>query len=121
VVELRKPFGMLSSSMISPVLSIDGYPAPARWEQNVFPVVAGQHIVQVASNYMWRYGAASLPVEIRPGQSVVVHYAGPVITFLSGRMGFEEQARPGMAVFWAILAVPVVLLVLLLVLVVGNG
>lgn len=121
VLNLRKPFGLLSSSMISPVVTIDGYPAPACWEQNAFPVVAGQHTVQVASNYLWKYGAATLPVTIYPGQSVEVHYSGPLITFVGGRLGFEPQPRPGMVAFWGILALPIVLVVLILTLALANS
>ncbi len=107
VLNLRKPFGLLSSSMITPMVTIDGYRAPARWEQNAFPVVPGRHAVRVSANYLWEFGAAEQPVDIYPGQSVEVHYSPPLITFMRGKIGFTEQPRPGMAVFWAIIAVPV--------------
>jgi hypothetical protein len=116
VLTLRKPLGLLAASMISPVVTIDGYPAPAHWEQNLYPVVAGQHHLQVSSSYLWRYGTADLPIMMYPGRSVEVHYSGPVVTFLRGSIGFEPQPRPGMPVFWAIIALPIVLVALVLIL-----
>jgi hypothetical protein len=111
VVNVRKPFGPLSSSMTSPNVKIDGYPAPARWEQNVYPIAAGRHQVQGSTNYLWEFGRAELLVDIAPGQSVEVHYSSPVITFMAGRMGFEPQPRPGMPVFWVLLAIPILIIV----------
>lgn len=121
VLNLRKPAGLLSSAMISPLVTIDGYPAPVQWGQNAFPVVPGQHQLQVSSNYMWKYGTADLPVVIQPGQSVEVHYSGPLVTFVRGNIGLQEQPRPGMGVFWAILGVPIVILLLVIILIATNN
>ncbi len=115
VVNLRKPFGLLSASIMSPNVKIDGYPAPARWEQNFYPVPAGRHQVQGSTNYLWEYGRAELGVDVAPGQSVEVHYSPPLLTFVGGRMGFEEQPRPGMLAFWIILAIPILILVLVII------
>lgn len=112
IVNFRKPFGLLASSITSPRLTIDGYPAPARWEQNAYPVTAGRHVVRGATSYLWEYGAAEQPVDIYPGQSIEVHYSGPMITFAAGRMGFEQQPRPGLVAFWVIMAIPILILVI---------
>jgi hypothetical protein len=121
VVNLRKPFGLLSASIMSPNVKIDGYPAPARWEQNVYPIAAGRHQVQGSTNYMWEYGRAEMIVDIAPGQSVEVHYSSPVLTFIQGRMGFELQPRPGMPVLWALLAIPVVIIVIVVIAIVASA
>ena len=121
VVNLRKPFGPLSASIMSPNVKIDGYPAPARWEQNVYPIAAGRHQVQGSTSYLWEYGRADLLVDIAPGTSVEVHYSAPVLTFVKGRMGFEPQPRPGMGVFWAIVALPVVIIILIVIAMVGSA
>ncbi|HEY5822548.1 MAG TPA: hypothetical protein VIT20_11270 [Propionibacteriaceae bacterium] len=121
VLKLRKPFGLGSATMMTPTVTIDGYPAPVRWGQNAFPVVPGHHQLSAATTYLWRFGAAEQAVDVAPGQSVEVHYSGPLITFMSGRIGFEEQPRPGLVAFWAILAIPVVLLLILLVAIIATS
>jgi hypothetical protein len=118
VLNLRKPSGWGSASMMTPQVKIDGFPAPVRWEQNAFPVVPGRHQVEAATTYLWQFGHASLPVDIAPGQSVEVHYSSPLITFMSGRMGFEPQPRPGAVAMWAILAAVVLIIVFVVVVVI---
>ena len=93
VAHLRKPFGSLG--MVTPRLTIDGYPAPAQWGPNAYPVAPGRHLVKGSANYLWEFGSAEQVVEINPGQSVDLHYSPPLITFIGGRMGFSEQPRPG--------------------------
>ena len=91
VLNLRKPFGALG--MIAPVVTIDGYPAPARWGANPYPTTPGQHRVTAASRYMWEYGAAEQQVDLAPGQSLEVHYSGPLITFIKGRASRRSPGR----------------------------
>jgi len=112
LLNLRKPFGLLSSALISPLVKIDGYPATARWEQNSYPVPAGNRQIEVASNYLWEYGRATMGVDVPPGQTVEVHYSGPVMTMMGGKLGFTPQPRPGMLAFWLIIAIPIVLILI---------
>jgi hypothetical protein len=95
VVVIREPMG--SMGMISPLVSIDGYPAPARWGPNAYPITPGQHRVRVWARYLFEYGGAEQVVDIAPGQSLEVHYSPPMITFVRGRIGFGPQGRPGLA------------------------
>ena len=116
MLNLRKPRGPLTASMISPRATIDGYPAPVRWGQNAFPVIPGPHHVHVGVNYLWEYGPADQPVTIYPGQSVEVHYSPPMVTLgVRGRIGFEPQPVAGMAVVWATVAIPVVVLLIVVI------
>jgi hypothetical protein len=112
ILNLRKPFGLWSSALISPVVKIDGYPADARWEQNSYPVPAGHRQIEVASNYLWQYGQATMGVDVTPGQAVEVHYSGPMMTMMSGKMGFSPQPRPGMLAFGLIISLPIVLILI---------
>ncbi|MFC7619549.1 hypothetical protein [Microlunatus sp. GCM10028923] len=115
VVNLRKPFGLLADQMVSPVVNINGHPAPAKWGQNFYPTHAGQHQVACSSRYMWEFGPQTMAVDIPPGQSLEVHYTGPVITFGSGRMGFTEQPRPGMIAWILMITIPVAVILLLVI------
>jgi hypothetical protein len=92
VVNLSKPFGAFG---LTPKITIDGFPAPARWEHNAYPVAPGRHQIQASVGSLWEYGAATQLVDIAPGQSVEVCYSSPMITLMAGRMGFEPQKRPG--------------------------
>lgn len=102
VVHVRPPFGG-GRSMMSPVLTIDGFPAPAQWGRNAFPAPAGPRHVRVATHYLWKFGTAEQVVEVQPGRSTEVHYSGPLITFIGGRMGATEQPRPGQLAFWILM------------------
>ena len=94
VVIIREPVGALG--MIDPLVTIDGYPAPARWGPNAYPIASGRHQLRVWARYLFEYGAAEQVVDIAPGQSLELHYSAPMITFLRGRIGFTPQPRPGM-------------------------
>jgi hypothetical protein len=51
-------------------------------------------------------------VDVPPGQTVEVHYSGPVMTMMGGKLGFTPQPRPGMLAFWLIIAIPIVLILI---------
>lgn len=116
VLNLQKPFGAMG--MITPVVTIDGYPASAQWGRNAFPAPAGVRRVDVASSYLWTYGRASMPVTVEQGRSSEVYYIGPMWTLgMPGRMGTEPQKRPGKGLFIGIMVF--VFAVLLLAIVAG--
>ena len=94
VVVIREPAGAMG--MISPLVTIDGYPAPARFGPNPFPTTPGRHRIRVSSRYLYEYGAAEQDVDLAPGQSVEVHYSPPLMTFVRGRIGLTPQPRPGL-------------------------
>ena len=119
VLMIREPVGAMG--MVSPLVTIDGYPAPARWGPNAYPVAPGRHSVRVWARYLFDYGAAEQVVDIAPGQSVAVHYSTPMITFVRGRIGFGPQPRPGLAGLVAVLGGIVLLLVLVIVATILNG
>lgn len=103
VVNLQKPFGAMG--MITPVVTIDGYPATATWGRNSFPAPVGTRQVDVASNYLWTYGRASLPVTVEAGRTSEAYYIGPMWTIgMGGRMGTEPQKRPGKGLFIGLMA-----------------
>ena len=120
VLNLRKPFGAMG--MISPVVTIDGYPAGSTWGRNSFRVPAGVRQVEVAQTYLWTYGRASQPVDVQPGSSSEIFYSGPTITFgFGGAIGAEPQKRPGTGVLIGLLVFVVALLLMVVVLAVAFG
>jgi hypothetical protein len=119
VVNIREPFGAMG--MISPLVTIDGHPAPAQWGPNAYPTTPGQHHVRVWARYLFEYGAAEQVVDLAPGQSVEVHYSAPVLTFIRGRIGPSPQPRPGMVALLAVLGGVVLLIVLIIVLAIVTG
>jgi hypothetical protein len=107
--------------MISPQLTIDGYPAPAQWGRNAFPTTPGRHQVRVWARYLFEYGGVEEVVELAPGQSVEVHYSPPLLTFLRGRIGLTPQPRPGLVPLVAILGVVVLVVVLVIIAAIVGG
>lgn len=113
VLNLKKPWG--SMGMISPIATIDGYPARVTWGRNEFPAPAGPRRVQLSCTYMWEFGRASDIVPVEPNSRVEVFYAPPMLTFLRGRIGPVEQKRPGvvpLVVLLALIALMVVLVII---------
>ena len=121
VVNLTKPVGAMG--MISPVVTIDGHPAPSTWGRNSFTVPAGVRQVEVAQTYFRVYGNASLAVSVGAGHSVDVYYAGPMATVgLAGAIGLEPQRRPGRAFFVGVMVfLALLLLIVVLAVVLGNS
>lgn len=88
VLELRPPVGMISESMISPVVTIDGRQVPAHWHTNVLTVPAGPRQIVVGLPYMLHSGHARFNAQVQPGQRTVVHYAAPASMHHRGAMGY---------------------------------
>jgi hypothetical protein len=108
-------------SMITPSISIDGFPVAARYGENVYPVPPGQHAVAGHAQWMWRFGHATQPFQVAPGQVVDVFYAAPALTFLSGRMGFEKQRTPGLVPLILLLSALVLLVIVPIVAIAAGG
>jgi hypothetical protein len=114
VLNLRKPFGAMG--MISPAVTIDGFPARSSWGRNSFQVPAGVRQVDIAQTYLWTYGRASQPVTVAPGSTSEIFYAGPMATIgMGGAIGTEPQKRPGTGLFIGLMVFVAVLLLLVIV------
>ena len=122
VINLRRPFGAMG--MISPVVTIDGFPAASSWGRNSFVVPAGVRQVTVAQSYLWTYGQAAQPVSVQPGRTSEIFYSGPMVASatIGGAIGSEPQKRPGSAVFIGLMVfLGVLLLLVLFAVIVGNS
>ena len=95
----------LTSSMITPSVSINGYRVPAQYGENVIPVYAGPNRVDVSCQWLKEYGQATLQTDVPAGGQVVAYYAAPLHQFTRGAIGYEKQKRPGMAFFWVLMLV----------------
>lgn len=110
VVHMRPPSGWGSEAMSTPVITIDGYPAATSWRQNSYSVPAGSRQITAATRYLFDYGRASTVVDVPRGHTVVLHYAGPLVTFRPGRIGTDPQPRAG-ALSLALIIAAVLLLI----------
>lgn len=54
-------------------------------------------------------------MDVFPGQSSVLDYTPPWLTFISGRIGPTAQPRRGAAVLWVLLAILTLLVVAVIV------
>ena len=102
---------------LTPTVVVSGYRVNARFGTMDVPVWAGPNRVEAHSQWMRRYGEASLDVDVPAGGVVPVFYAVPWHQFSRGAMGHTKQSRPGLAVLVGLLAVIVGVPVLLAVLV----
>ena len=112
--------GNMLLSMITPKVQIDGYPAPAKYGENLFPVAPGQHVVAAHAQWMWQYGKAQQPVALAPGETAELWYATPVLTFLPGAMGASKQRHPGMMILLLLCGVALAFVVALVIFALGT-
>ena len=106
----------MTSSLITPAVSINGYRVPAQYGENVIPVHAGPTRVDVSCQWLKEFGQATLQADVPPGGQVVAFYAAPMHQFSRGAIGLEKQRRPGMLGFWLLLGVVVLVVAVLIVL-----
>jgi hypothetical protein len=95
---------VMTSSMITPMVKINGYLVKASYGPNVIPVYAGPTRVDIEAQWLKTYGQASLETVVPEGHTVNVFYAAPMHQFARGNIGYEKQKRPGVAAFLAIIA-----------------
>src|SRR4051795_4601916 len=67
----------MTSSMITPAVTINGYRVPARYGENVIPVHAGPNRVEGSCQWLRRYGEATLETTVPEGGQVMAYYAAP--------------------------------------------
>ena len=92
----------------TPTVRVGGHPVATRFGTQDVTVWAGRNRVQVASQWMWAYGHATLDVDVAPGQVVPVYYATPWNTADVGSIGVERQRRRGLGRMVAVLAASIV-------------
>jgi hypothetical protein len=104
----------LTSNMVPPTVTIDGHPAPApsMGGSVSIPIPPGPHHIEVYSQWLRKYGQASLAVNVQPNTELEVFYAPPFHQFSKGAMGFTPQKRAGVGILIGILAVVVVIILL---------
>jgi hypothetical protein len=106
---------VMTSSMITPTLLINGQPVKASYGPNDFILPAGPYHVSAYGQWMRQYGQAALDVALYPGQTTEVFYAAPLHQFTTGSMGFTKQPRRGLGLLIGLLsAVAAIVVVVLL-------
>lgn len=103
------------SGLVVPSAHLNGYPVATRYGRNVYPVPPGPWRIDLAAQWWKRYGEATLVCEVPEGRTVPVFYAAPPHVFAKGNIGHTKQPIPGLWFYWvmgAMLAVPVLLIVL---------
>jgi hypothetical protein len=101
----------MTTSLITPAVTVNGYRVIAHYGENVVPVWAGPNRVEVSCRWLLKFGQAALDVQVSPGAQVPVFYAAPWHQLSKGAIGFERQKRPGI-VGLAVTLTVIILLVL---------
>lgn len=105
---------VLTSSMITPTLLINGSPVKATYGLNDYILPSGAYRVSAYAQWMRQYGQASLDVPLFPGQTTEIYYAAPLHQFTTGSMGFVRQSRKGVPVVVAIIICAVLVMLMAL-------
>ena len=107
---------MLTSTMMPPIVHLNGYPVRVKYGRNDIPVYAGPLHIDVHSQWMRAFGQAALDCTIHPNQAVPVFYVSPYHQFTTGSIGHTPVKRKGLpvllATLGAILAVAILVPVL---------
>ncbi len=106
----------LTSSMITPAVTVNGSRVPSHYGENVIPVHAGPNRIDVSCQWLMKYGEATLDTQVPEGGQVSAYYAGPWHQFSRGAIGYEKQKRPGAFGFVLMMAVIILIVVALFVL-----
>jgi hypothetical protein len=88
--------GTMLFSFVTPTVKLNHEFLPVKYGDNEFPVLPGQHQLHVYTDWIWKYGRVSRPVEVRTGDTVELWYAAPAVTFLAGRLGTSKQRHAGL-------------------------
>ena len=103
----------LTSNLITPAVTINGWRVSCHYGENVIPVHAGPNRIDVSCQWLMRYGEATLQTDVPAGGQVTAFYAAPWHQFSRGAIGYEKQKRPG-ALGFAVLMTAVTLVVVAL-------
>lgn len=93
----------LVQSIVPPSLTINGHPVRLAYGRNVIPCPPGPQHLSMHLQWMRRYGQAELDLNMAPGQTVEVFYAGPYHQFTHGQIGFQPQKHHGLGLLFGIL------------------
>ena len=107
---------VLTSSLIPPTVTINGWRVAVQYGENVIPVHAGPNRIDVWCKWLKKFGEATLETTVPEGDQVTAYYAAPLQQFSRGAIGYEKQKRPGMvgfAVALALIAVVFVVIILI--------
>lgn len=103
----------MSSSMVTPTVILDGSQVVAQYGDNVYAIPAGPHQVDIYSQWLRRYGQASIVADVPVNGWTRVFYALPWHQFTSGSLGYEKQPRKGVGFLVGLLVFILVFLVVL--------
>ena len=106
----------LTSSLITPAVTVNGSRVPASYGENVIPVYAGPNRIDVSCRWMMKYGEATLETQVPAGGQVTAYYAAPWHQFSRGAIGYDKQTRPGVVGLTVMMVVIVLIVVALFVL-----
>lgn len=113
----------MTSNMVPPTVTIDGNPAPAPTLGGsvMIPIPPGPHRIEVYSQWLRKYGQASLDINAQPNTELEVFYAPPFHQFTKGSMGFTPQKRAGIGFLIGLLAVVVLIILVVIIAAVVAG
>ena len=95
----------LTSSLVTPAVTVNGYRVVAHYGENLVPVHPGPNRVDVSCQWLFAFGQATLDTQVSPGAQVPVFYAAPWHQFSRGALGHTRQNRPGLLGFLLMTAV----------------
>jgi hypothetical protein len=106
----------LTSSLITPAVTVNGWRVPSHYGENVIPVHAGPNRIDISCQWLKKFGEATLETDVPAGGQVAAFYAAPWHQFSRGAIGYDKQKRPGALGFAVMMAALLLVVVALFVL-----
>ncbi|MFF0541612.1 hypothetical protein ACWEVD_17830 [Nocardia thailandica] len=109
-------------ALVKPKIFLNGQPVPhAQWGPTHIPVGPGQYHVRVVTPWLIDMGPAQTQVVVTDGPGARVYYRSPAAMFFNGAIGPVPQKTPGMPLMIALMALPLVIVLLSIVLAVAGS
>ena len=84
----------LTSSMITPAVTVNGSRVPSHYGENVIPVYAGPNRIEVSCQWLMKYGEATLDTQVPAGGQVSATTPGHGTSSAGARSATRSRSGP---------------------------
>jgi hypothetical protein len=118
VVDCSYPAGAGGYAMAGVTIAVNGSALRSNWGPTSIDLPPGRHFIEVSARYLRRTGAAGTWVPVTPGQTTMVFYRAPAMTFMGGSIGPVPQPTRGFGVqilvAMVLLVIPLLMMLLII-------
>lgn len=120
VLDLKRHWFAFMLGLMTPAITLNGYPVPGRWGRVPIPLAPGQYHLHIHLPYLMpsQIGPADLTVWLQPGQALELEYRAPLWAYSRGALGTGPQPWPGKGIMIGLVTFLLLFILLIVVLVI---